>query len=256
MNHNNKWTTLAEAIAQIPDGSVIALGGNVMHRCPSEAVRELVRQNKKNLHIVKTAGAYDVDYLCAKGAVRKVSAGFISYETQFGLARFYRKAVESGTVEADEHACYTIISALRAASYGIGFMPVRGLKGTELLNVNPNFKPVTDPFTGEIIWAVKALRPDYAIIHVQEADEDGNCRITGPKYEDALLARAAKNVIVTCEGKINGEFFLKEPSLVDIPGFLVTKVILCKNGAWPASCAARYDIDEKAVRSFIDGGGV
>ncbi len=43
----------------------------------------------------------------------------------------------------------------------------------------------------------KSLVPDYAIVHVQEADIYGNCRILGPSYQDALLARAAKKTIVT-----------------------------------------------------------
>ena len=91
------------------------------------AVREMIRQGKRGLRLVKTAGGMDVDLLCRAGCVSTVDAGFISYESEFGLAQFYRKAVQQGEVIAHEHACYTVISALRAASYGIPFMPVRGL---------------------------------------------------------------------------------------------------------------------------------
>src|SRR5215216_967325 len=101
----DKTTSLKEAIAPIADGSRIALGGNTLHRGPCAAVHEIVRQGKRGLEIVKTAGAYDVDLLAATGCVAAVSAGFVGYETPFGMAPAYRKAVESGAVEAREHAC-------------------------------------------------------------------------------------------------------------------------------------------------------
>ena len=75
----DKLTTLPEAIAPIPDGARLALGGNTLHRGPGAAVRELVRQEKRGLEIVKTAGAYDVDLLAAAGCAAAVSAGFVGY---------------------------------------------------------------------------------------------------------------------------------------------------------------------------------
>ena len=112
-----------------------------------DTIRTLLRENAA--HKVKTAGAMDVDALCLAGCAASVDAGFISYESQYGLAQRYRRSVQSGLVRANEHACYTVISALRAASYGIPFMPVRGLKVSDLRKVNDYFADVTDPFTGE-----------------------------------------------------------------------------------------------------------
>ena len=120
----DKRTTLAEAIAAIPDGSRLALGGNTLHRGPGAAVHELVRQQKRGLEVVKTAGAYDIDVLCGTGVAASVAVGFVGFETAFGMAPSYRRAVESGAVEAKEHACYTVIAGLRAAIQGVPFMPV------------------------------------------------------------------------------------------------------------------------------------
>ena len=47
---------------------------------------EMVRQKKRGLRVVKTAGAMDVDALCLAGCAASVDAGFISYESQYGLA--------------------------------------------------------------------------------------------------------------------------------------------------------------------------
>ena len=112
----DKRRSLEGVIATIEDGSRVALGGNTLHRAPVAAVHELVRQQKRGLELVKTAGAYDVDLLCAMGCVAAVSAGFVGYENVFGLAPLYRRAVEAGRVEAREHACYTVIAGLRAAA--------------------------------------------------------------------------------------------------------------------------------------------
>ena len=75
----------------------------------------------------------DVDLLCLAGCVKSVDAGFISFESKYGLANHYCKAVQSGAVKANEHACYTVVSALRAAAYGIPFMPVHGLVNSDLI---------------------------------------------------------------------------------------------------------------------------
>src|SRR5215212_11448202 len=111
----DKRRTLAEVIATIADGGRLALGGNTLHRAPAAAVHELIRQRKRGLELVKTAAAYDVDILCGTGCASVVAAGFVGYETVLGLAPMYRRAVESGVVEAREHACYTVIAGLRAA---------------------------------------------------------------------------------------------------------------------------------------------
>lgn len=246
----SKLMPLDQAVELIKENDMVAFGGNTLHRAPMAAVREIARQEKKGLRLVKTAGAMDIDLLCLADSVSSVDAGFISYETGFGLATFYRKAVEGGRIKANEHACYTVISALRAAQAGIPFMPVRGLKAGDLLKVADYFKVISDPFSGEDITVVKALAPDVAIIHVQKADSEGNTCINGPKYEDVLLSRAAKKVIITAEAIQPSVRSQGGPENVDIPGFLVSAVVHVPAGASPCSCAGFYDIDIKNIKAF------
>lgn len=245
----NKVMSLQEAAARIHDGDILGLGGNVLHRAPMAMVRELVRQNIRYLKLVKTAGAMDVDILCFGGCVSSVDAGFISYESEYSLAGHYRRAVESGAVKGNEHACYTVISALRAASYGVGFMPVKGLMISDLIDANDYFVRVEDPFTREPVNVVRAIRPDVAVIHVQEADEEGNARITGPLFEDVLFSRAAKKVILTTENIVRGSSFTGSKK-ADIPHFLVEAVVRVPKGASPCSCPGVYDIDGKNLKEF------
>lgn len=246
----NKVMSMEEAISLIQDEDMIAIGGNVLHRAPMAAAREIVRQNKKNLKVVKTAGAHEVDILCAGDSVQSVDAGFISYETEYGLATHYRKAVESGKVKANEHACYTVICALRAGAYGVPFMPVKGLNTGDLIAYNDYFKVVEDPFGTGPITLVKSLNPDVAIIHVQECDKRGNARIYGPKFDDVLMSRASKKIIITTETIVDEYKMNTNSQYVDIPGFMVTAVVHAPNGASPCSCYKKYDIDKISLDNF------
>jgi len=245
----SKLVGLAEAAAMIPDGAVVAMGGNVMHRSPAALARALARRGARGLHFVKTAAAYDADLLCACGCLASVSAGYVGYESEFGLAPHYRKAVESGSVEAREHACYTIITALRAAIQGVSFLPVKGLEGSDLPAAR-GWKTVSDPYTGAVFVAIPAIRPDWAVIHVQEADRLGNGRILGPRYEDVLLAKASRNVILTAERVVDRLDCAIEA--VDISGFMVSAVVAAPGGARPCSCAGRYGIDVPGTRSLVE----
>ncbi len=247
---NTKIKVLREAINLIKDGMTIAIGGNVLHRAPMAFIREIVRSNKRNLRIVKTAGGHDIDLLCGGSCVDTVDAGFVSYETEYGLANYYRKAVENGKVKANEHACYTVICALRAAKAGIGFMPVRGLKSSELIKENEYFRVMTDPFTGKNITVVKSIVPDIAIIHVHECDADGNAAIYGPRFDDELISLASKKVILTTEKIVSKGRFSRQPQNVTIPGFLVDTIVIAKKGAAPCSCPTLYDIDNKILKDF------
>ncbi len=246
----DKRATLTEAISTIPDGARIALGGNTLHRGPGAAVHELVRQGKRELEIVKTAGAYDVDLLCAAGCVAAVSAGFIGYETPFGMAPAYRRTVESGQVQAREHACATVIAGLRAAIQGVPFMPVAGLQGSDLPAAR-GFQALQDPYSDAEVYVVPALIPDVAILHVQEADAIGNGRIIGTRFEDVLMAQAARRVILTTERIVAGETFADVPETVAIPGFLVDAVVEAPGGAWPFSCTPLYDYDAEYLAAWV-----
>jgi glutaconate CoA-transferase subunit A len=241
---------ISSAIALIKDGDAVGIGGNVLHRAPMALVREIIRQRKRDLKIIKTAGAMDVDMLCFGECVYSVDAGFISYESEFSLAEHYRKAVQGGRVKGNEHACYTVMSALRASVYGVPFMPVHGLMAGDLIEVNDYFTRIKDPFSGEPVTVVKALRPDVSIIHVQEADEQGNAVISGPKYDDVLLSKAAKKVILSAENIVDESRFRLSREKADIPHFMVSAVVHAKGGAAPCSCTDVYDIDREDIINF------
>jgi len=145
----------------------------------------------------------------------------------------------------------TLAAGLRAASYGIPFQPVAGVFGSELARVN-HWKTVVDPYSDKEVYAIPAIRPDVAVIHVNEVDEFGNARIYGTPFWDHPLTRAAKRVLVTAETLVTTDRLREQPELTLVPGFMVEAVAIVPNGAWPGSMHPYYDIDYPAVSSYMD----
>ena len=250
MMNDMKIMPLSEAVSLINDGDSVALGGNTINRAPMSFICEIIKAGKKDLRIIKTAGAMDIDMLCLGNAAKSIDAGFVSYET-LGLARHYRRAVEDGTAASNEHACYSIIQALRAAAYGVPFMPVKGLVDTALIDACDYFDVIKSPFDGEQVTVVKAIAPDAGIIQASVCDERGNAAIDGAHYEDVLISRASKKVIVVAEKILKGKSASIPRKDICIPGFLTSAVAESPGGAWPCAHHGRYDADERALSEFI-----
>jgi glutaconate CoA-transferase subunit A len=129
-------------------------------------------------------------------------------------------------------------------------MPVAGMFGSDIVQAR-GFQQVSDPYSGRPVVVIPALTPDVAIVHVQEADAQGNARIIGTRFEDVLMAQAARHVIVTAERIVDGTRFEAAPETVAIPGFMVDAVVEAPNGAWPCSCAGYYDYDAAYLAAYV-----
>ena len=246
--------SLAEMAARVPDGASVALGGSFLHRGPFAFVRELIRQGRRDLEIVKQSPGYDIDILCRAGCVARARAGIVAMEGNFGLAPWYRRAVETQQIELEEHACMTLTAGLRAAAYGVPFQPVGGVHGSDLAALN-RWASVTDPYgSGQDVWVIPAIRPDVAVIHANEANERGDARVRGTSHWDRILTRAARQVFVVAEALAPAAAFEEQPELTLVPGFMVQAVSVAPNGAWPGSCWPHYEIDYPAVESYLDAG--
>jgi glutaconate CoA-transferase subunit A len=128
-------------------------------------------------------------------------------------------------------------------------MPLAGMAGSDLLTVS-GFRSVADPYSGGEVVVIPAIRPDVALLHVQEADEEGNLRIQGAPYEDVLLAKASSRIIATAERIAPRESFLEDPERTALPGFLVDMVVEAPKGAWPTSCAGEYEYDSEYLTAY------
>ncbi len=101
---SSKLVSLADLAARIPDGCSLGIGGVFLHRGPFALVRELARQKRRDLEIIKPSPGYDLDLLCRSRAVARIRAGIVAMEGNFGLARWYRRAIEHKEAQLEEHA--------------------------------------------------------------------------------------------------------------------------------------------------------
>jgi glutaconate CoA-transferase subunit A len=251
----SKIVSLAELAALVPDGASVALGGSFLHRGPFAFVRELIRQGRKGLEIVKQSPGYDIDILCRAGCVAKARAGIVAMEGNFGLAPWYRRAVEQKQIVLEEHACMTLTAGLRAAAFGVPFQPVGGVHGSDLAALN-RWASIRDPYgSGEDVWVIPAIRPDFAVIHANEVDALGDTRTYGTFNWDRIMTRAAKRVLVVAESLEAVERFQERPELTLVPGFMVHAAAVVPRGAWPGSCWPLYEVDYPAVERYMDTTG-
>lgn len=254
-NQTHKQRSLAELAALVPDGASIALGGSFLHRGPFAFVRELIRQGRRDLELVKQSPGYDVDILCRAGALRRVRAGIVAMEGNFGLAPWYRKAIERGEVKLEEHACASLTAGLRAAAYGVPFQPCGGLHGSALPVLN-GWHCLDDPYgSGERTWVIPAVRPDFAVIQASEVDARGNVRVHGTAHWDRIMSRAAGSVLVVAEKLVDSAVFEAQPEATLVPYFMVQAFTVLPRSAWPGSCWPDYAIDYPAVEAYMDKQG-
>ena len=130
------------------------------------------------------------------------------------------------------------------------FLPVAGFQGSDLPEAL-GWKTVHDPYGGEELYAVPSLRPDWAVIHVPEADRDGNARIYGSPFWDRLMSRGARRVIITAEAIVSREHLAQQPELTVIPDLFVEAVVHAPRGAWPGSCFPLYEVDYEAAAAYL-----
>jgi glutaconate CoA-transferase subunit A len=212
-------------------------------------VRELVRQGRRHLHVVGSAHSIDVDLLVAAGAVGVCEESYVGFEGDFGLAPAFRRAAESGALKIRESCCDTVLTQLRAAEFGLPFLPVRGIKGSDVGHFHPEYGEVTCPFTGETLVAVPALRPDVALLHAPLGDRRGNLHLEQPYVLDERFAAASRNVVATVD-RLGSTGEVAEAGIT-IPGHLVAAVAEVPYGAHPTSCYPGYAYDRRHLAEYV-----
>src|ERR671910_2400672 len=191
---------LREAVARlVRDGDSVVLEG-FTHLIPTAAAHEIIRQEKRDLTLIRMTPDLIYDQMIGMGCTRKLIFSWGGNPGVGSLHRF-RDAVENGwpgPLEIEEHSHAGMANRYAAGAAGLPFAVLRGYVGTGLVGLSPTVSQVTCPFTGEVLTAVAALRPDVAVVHAQRADRRGNVQlwgITGVQKE-AVLASARSLVTV------------------------------------------------------------
>ena len=118
----------------------------------------------------------------------------------------------------------------------------RGYIGVDLPKVNPNIRHVTCPFTGDLLAAVPALRPDAAVIHALKADRAGNVLIEGILGVQKEAVLASKRSLITVE-EIVDDFGPRSFNTMILPHWTVGAIAQVPGGAYPSYAQGYYKRD-------------
>jgi glutaconate CoA-transferase, subunit A len=232
----DKVRSLHDAVAaDVQDYDSIAMGCALESLIPFAASYEIIRQKKKNLTLIGPISDMQFDQLIGAGCVKKIIASWVG-NVAAGLGHNYRRAAEAGipqAIEIEDHSNFTIGLGLQAGAWGLPFLPSRTVKGSDFRS-GDQFASIRCPFTDVELLAVRAIRPDVAILHVQRVDTQGNAQAWGNFGVMREAAMAAKKVIITCEELVDHEVILSDPNRNMIPGFVVSSVVHQPFGSHPS----------------------
>jgi 3-oxoadipate CoA-transferase alpha subunit len=212
------------AVADIPDGSTVLIGGFGAAGQPMELIEALRRQGATDLTVVNNnAGNGDqgLAALLKAGQVRKIICSFPRQSDSWVFDDLYR----SGRVELEVVPQGNLAERMRAAGAGIGaFFTPTGV-GTPLAEGKEE-----RTIDGRRYVLEYPIRGDHALIKAHTADRLGNlvyrktARNFGPVMATAATTTIAQVVQVVPTGDL-------DPEHVVTPSIYVDRVVLVQDGA-------------------------
>jgi 3-oxoacid CoA-transferase subunit A len=213
----NKLVESADAaVADIPDGAIIMVGGFGLCGNPENLIRALHRRGVKDLTIVSNnCGTTDLGLgiLLQSRQIRKILASYVGENKEF------ERQYLSGELEVELVPQGTLAERIRAGGAGIGgFYTATGV-GTKVAEGKE-----TRILSGREYLLELPLRADYALVHAWKADTWGNLvhRKTARNFHP-MMASAARITIAEAEQVVPaGEL---EPDQVHTPGIYVKRLV-------------------------------
>jgi len=201
-----------EAIADIPDGAVIAIPGFFACGVPRDLLRALIKKGVKNLTLAcgcgPLVGASDeLRALVKNGQLKKVIDSYgLDRSASKGAQNPFEQAVRAGTIEFEVYPMGTLAEKYHAAGAGIpAFYTPTGVgsvvEETTVSSIDKNrVKKETRVIDGKKYILEYALQPDYAFVHAVIGDREGNLRYAKTaKNFNPVMAAAARTTIAEVE---------------------------------------------------------
>jgi 3-oxoadipate CoA-transferase, alpha subunit len=216
---DKRFASPAEALADVPDGATVMIGGFGTAGLPDELTEALIAQGARELTIINNNagnGEHGIAALLAAGRVRKVVCSFPRQADSHHFDRLYR----AGKVELELVPQGNLAERIRAAGAGIGaFFTPTGYgtelaKGKEVRELNGRMQVLEMP-----------LHADYALVKAERGDRWGNLtyRMTARNF-GPVMATAARVTVATVHELVElGEL---DPENVVTPGVYVQRLVL------------------------------
>jgi len=208
-----KTISVEEAVALIPDGASLMVGGFMGVGTPERVIDEIVRQRKRNLTVIANDTA-----MPGRGIGKLIGTGVvaIAIASHIGLNPETQQQMIAGKTMVDLIPQGTLIERIRAGGYGLGGI----LTATGVGTVVEEGKRKIE-VDGKSYLLEPALRADFALVHAFLADYLGNLTyaLTARNF-NPVIAMAADTVIVTAEhivpvGVISPDHVVTPAAIVD-----------------------------------------
>ena len=215
---NKIVATTAAAVADIPDGATIMIGGFGTAGMPSELVDALIEQGAKELTIVSNNagnGETGLALLLKAKRVKKIICSFPRQTDSWHFDKLYR----AGQIELELVPQGNLAERIRAAGAGIGAFYTQTAVGTELAQGKETRK-----IDGRDYVLEYPIHADFALVKALRGDRWGNLvyRKTARNF-GPIMASAAKCTVAQVREIVNlGDL---DPESVVTPGIFVQRVV-------------------------------
>jgi 3-oxoadipate CoA-transferase, alpha subunit len=212
------WSSPAAAVADVPHGATVMIGGFGTAGLPDELIHALLEQGAKELVVVNNnAGTGDsgLAALLAAGRVRRIICSFPRQADSHHFDALYR----SGHIELTLVPQGTLAERIRAAGAGVGAFFTRTGYGTELAKGKE-----TREIDGRHYVLEYPIHADYALIKAEKGDRWGNLtyRKTARNFGPIMAAAARVTIASVHEVVPLGGL---DPEVVVTPGIYVQRVV-------------------------------
>ena len=215
---NKKCPSAADAVADIPDGSVVMVGGFGASGSPIELIHALIDQGAKDLTLINNNtgnGEVGLAALIANGQVRKMIGSFPRSSQSKVFPALYR----AGKIELELVPQGTLAERIRAAGAGIPAFFTPTTVGTILATGKE-----TREFDGRTYVMEPWLQADFALVKCEVADPMGNLTFnkTARNFSPIMCMAATTTIVQTRALVAAGDI---DPEHVVTPGIFVNRIV-------------------------------
>lgn len=265
---NSKRITVQQAAEIIRNGSRLTFSGFTIWRRPMAIICELIRQQRRGLHLIEVNGGSHTEFLVGAGCVDIWESCWVGHELYGKYGANLSRKVGNREIIVEDYSHAEMMFRFAAAAAGAPYAVTQASLGTDIHNpeydmlgraglrdgkriAKQKYVFTDDPFFGagpQVL--VPAAHVDIAVICVQQVGEEGTVRVSGQYYSDPEVARAADITIVMAEEIVPEEYLRREADRNTVPSFEVNYILECPFGAHPTGMFGRYDVDGPFLKEF------
>lgn len=264
----DKRITLQQAAEIVKNGSSLTFSGFTIWRRPFAIIFELIRQQKRGLHLIEVNGGPQTEFLVGAGCVDIWESCWVGHELYGKYGANLSRRVGKKEILVEDYSHAEMLFRFAAAAQGAPYAVTQTSLGTDIHNpdydvlgkagkrdgkriAKQKYIFADDPFfdAGAQVL-IPAAKVDVAILCVQQVGEEGTVRVAGQLYSDPEVARAADITIVMAEEIVPESYLRRDADHNTIPSFEVDYILECPFGGHPTGMFGKYDVDGPFLKDF------